>query len=265
MSQQVRGVISRAQGRAGRGHDDRGARPGAGRGGGHGPGLRGLPHRPALPRGRHQRRLPVPARPRGRRHRRAGRRRASPTWPPATSWCSTGGPSAATCRACRRGPAVVLLRHPQRHPEDDPDRRHRAVARRWASARSPRRPWCTPGSAPRSTRPPGPAAVGLLGCGVMAGLGAAMNTGEGDPRRLGRGDRLRRRRRRGDRRCAPWPARRRSSRSTSTPASSTGPASSAPPTPSTPPSQRRRSRRSGQLTGGIGADVVIDAVGRPET
>ena len=39
-----------------------------------GPGLRGVPHRPALPRGRHQRRLPLPARPRGGRRRRVGRR-----------------------------------------------------------------------------------------------------------------------------------------------------------------------------------------------
>ena len=44
------------------------------------------------------------------------------------------------------------------------------------------------------------AAVGLLGCGVMAGIGAAINTGGVDPRQVGRGDRLRRRRRRGDRR-----------------------------------------------------------------
>ena len=98
------------------------------------------------------------------------------------------------------GPALVLLRHPQRHPEDDPGRRHRARPRRWASARSPRRPWSPPGSAPRSTRPPRPAAAGLLGCGVMAGLGAAINTGDVGRGDIGRGHRLRRRRRRRDRR-----------------------------------------------------------------
>ena len=54
------------------------------------------------------------------------------------------------------GPAVVLLRHLQRHPEDDPGGRHRAVTRRWGSARSSRRPWSPPVSAPRSTRPPPP-------------------------------------------------------------------------------------------------------------
>jgi Zn-dependent alcohol dehydrogenase len=32
------------------------------------------------------------------------------------------------CRACRQGQAAVLLRHPQRHAEDDADRRHRALA-----------------------------------------------------------------------------------------------------------------------------------------
>ena len=32
------------------------------------------------------------------------------------------------CRSCRRGRPVVLLRHPQRHPEDDPGRRHPAGA-----------------------------------------------------------------------------------------------------------------------------------------
>ena len=37
-----------------------------------------------------------------------------------------------------------------------------------------------------------PAVAGLLGCGVMAGIGAAINTGGGQPRRHRRGDRLRR-------------------------------------------------------------------------
>ena len=40
-----------------------------------------------------------------------------------------------------------------------------------------------------------PAAVGLLGCGVMAGIGAAINTGAREPRQVRRGDRLRRGRR----------------------------------------------------------------------
>ena len=33
------------------------------------------------------------------------------------------------CRSCRRGRPLVLLRHPQRHAEDDARRRHRALAR----------------------------------------------------------------------------------------------------------------------------------------
>ena len=44
------------------------------------------------------------------------------------------------------------------------------------------------------------AAVGLLGCGVMAGLGAALNTGNVEPRQVRRGDRLRWRRDGRDRR-----------------------------------------------------------------
>ena len=82
------------------------------------------------------------------------------------------------CRSCRAGPAAVLLRHPQRDAEDDPSGRDRARLRRSASVRSPRRRWWQPASARRSTPEPRPEAAGLLGCGVMAGLGAAMFTGE---------------------------------------------------------------------------------------
>ena len=109
-----------------------------------------------------------------------------------------------------------------------------------------------------------PAAVGLLGCGVMAGLGAAINTGDVDPRQVRRGHRLRRRRRGRGRRLRARRCRRRSSRSTSTRRSSSGASGWAPPTPST----RRTTDPVAaiqELTGGYGADVVIDAVGRPET
>ena len=44
-----------------------------------------------------------------------------------------------------------------------------------------------------------PEAAGLLGCGVMAGIGAAMHTGDGRPGRQRRGVRVRRRRRGGRR------------------------------------------------------------------
>ena len=109
-----------------------------------------------------------------------------------------------------------------------------------------------------------PAAVGLLGCGVMAGLGAAINTGDVEPRRLRRRHRLRRRRRRGDRRGARSPARRtiiavdiddrKLEWAAELGATHTVNARS------TDPVEAIRA-----LTGGFGADVVIDAVGRPET
>src|ERR687884_1135656 len=59
-----------------------------------------------------------------------------------------------------------------------------------------------------------------------------------------------------------WPARPRSSGSTSTRASWSGPPISARRTPSTPGDVVEAVRAA---TGGFGADVVIDAVGRPET
>ncbi len=79
------------------------------------------------------------------------------------------------------GSTLVLLLHRQRHPEDDPRRRDSARPRPSGSAPSPKRPWWRPASAPRSTRHARPEAVGLLGCGVMAGLGSAMLTGEVGP------------------------------------------------------------------------------------
>ena len=112
------------QGRAGAAGDDQRARPRPGRGRGAGAGVRRLPHRPALPGGRNQRRLPVPARARGGRGRGVGgrgrhRRRAGRLRRPqlARRLRQLSGLHA------RR--ALVLLRHPQRHPEDDPGGRHR--------------------------------------------------------------------------------------------------------------------------------------------
>ena len=82
------------------------------------------------------------------------------------------------CRACRRGrPWYCFNTHNAGQPMTLA-RRHRRCPRRWASARSWRRRWCTPASARRSTRGCGPTVAGLLGCGVMAGLGAALNTGQ---------------------------------------------------------------------------------------
>lgn len=89
-----------------------------------------------------------------------------------------------------------------------------------------------------------PAVAGLLGCGVMAGIGAAINTGEvgaatRSPSSAVGASATRPSSARG------WPARRRSSRWTSTTASWTRRRRWAPPTPSTParPTRSRRSVR----------------------
>ena len=87
MSQRVKGVIARAKGAPVEVTTIVVPDPGPGEAVVQDPGVRGVPHRPALPRGRHQRRLPVPARPRGRRRSWSRSARASPTSHPATSWC----------------------------------------------------------------------------------------------------------------------------------------------------------------------------------
>ena len=73
--------------------------------------------------------------------------------------------------------AAVLLRHAQRDPEDDARGRHRAVPRarhrRVRREDAGRRRPVHEGRPVRAGRP----SAGLLGCGVMAGLGAAINTG----------------------------------------------------------------------------------------
>ena len=103
-------------GEGGTGHigDDPRARSRAGRGGRRRAGLRRVPHRPALPRGGHQRRLPLPARARGGRRRR-GR------------------------RARRHGPRAGRLRRPQ-------------LARR-SAASADRAGGAGPGTASRPTTP----------------------------------------------------------------------------------------------------------------
>ena len=110
-----------------------------------------------------------------------------------------------------------------------------------------------------------PAAVGLLGCGVMAGLGAAINTGN-----VGRGESVAvigcggvgaaavagvpARRRRHDHRRRP---RRPKKLEWATNLGATHTVNS---TRAATPVEAIQ-----ELTGGFGADVVIDAVGRPET
>ncbi len=109
-----------------------------------------------------------------------------------------------------------------------------------------------------------PAAVGLLGCGVMAGLGAAINTGN-----VGRGESVavigcggvgvgRDRGRGARRRVADHRGRHRRPEARRRRASSARPHTVN--SKETDPVEAIQA-----LTGGFGADVVIDAVGRPET
>ena len=144
------------------------------------------------------------------------------------------------------------------------DRRHRAVA----GARHRRLRRQDPGRrrAVHQGRPVGPAgggrAAGLRGDGRLR---CGDQHRRGDPRRHRGGHRLRRRRRRGHRRRR---ARRRHDdhrRRRGRRASWSGREAFGATHTVNSTDHRRRSRRSRQLTGGFGADVVIEAVGRPET
>ena len=100
------------QGRAG--HDrDRSSSPiPVRRGGRPDPGVRGLSHRPALPRRRHQRRVPVPARPRGGRRGRDRRRRCHDVSPGdfvILNWravCGSAGRAAGASRGTASPPTT---------------------------------------------------------------------------------------------------------------------------------------------------------------
>ena len=80
------------------------------------------------------------------------------------------------CRSCRRGRAVVLLQHAQRDPEDDARRRYRALPALGIGAFA-EKTLVAAGQATKVDANASATAAGLLGCGVMAGLGAAMLTG----------------------------------------------------------------------------------------
>ena len=99
------------------------------------------------------------------------------------------------------GPALVLLRHAQRHAEDDARRRGRCRRRSGIGAFA-EKTLVAAGQCTKVSSAVKPEVAGLLGCGVMAGLGAAMHTGEVGPGRLGGRVRLRRRGRRRHRRRA---------------------------------------------------------------
>ena len=161
-------------------------------------------------------------------------------------------------------PPLVLLRHPQRPPEDDADRTARSCRPALGIGAFAEKTLVAAGQCTKVDPPAAPAggrAAGLRGDGRHRRRDQHRRR---RPRRLGRGHRLRRRRRRGRGRARGWPARRRSSRWTSTTGSWRPPAPWAPPTPSTrAPTDPVEAIR--ELTGGFGADVVIEAVGRPET
>jgi hypothetical protein len=149
--------------------------PGAARGGGEGGDLRGLPHRPALPRGRHQRRVPLPARPRGRRAGRDRRRRGDDVAPGRPGGAGLAAPVRRLPGLPAR-PALVLLRQPAPGLADDAAGRHAAVARASGSGAFAEKTLVGRGRLHQGRRARRPAAAGLLGCGVMAGWGAAVNT-----------------------------------------------------------------------------------------
>ena len=75
------------------------------------------------------------------------------------------------------GPTLVLLLDAQRHPEDDADRRHPALPALGIGAFADKT-LVAAGQCTKVNPAARPEAVGLLGCGVMAGLGAAMFTGQ---------------------------------------------------------------------------------------
>ena len=264
MAQQVRGVVAPGKGEPVRIETIVVPDPGPGEAVVRGAGVRGLPHRPALPRGRHQRRLPVPARPRGRRA--SSRRSATGVTEVAPgdfvilNWRAVCG----ECRACLRGrPWYCFDTHNatqkmtlERRHRALPGPRHRRVRREDARRRRPvhqgrpggaaggRRPARLRRDGRASARRSTPAASAAATRSPSSAAAASAT-----PRSPAPG----------------WPARRRSSPSTST----TAKLETAPRVRRHPHRQRRRTtdpvEAIRELTGGFGADVVIEAVGRPET
>ena len=168
------------------------------------------------------------------------------------------------CRACNRGePWYCFATHnaTQKMTLEDgtelsPGAGHRRLRREDAGRRRP----------VHEGRPVGP-----RGRGRPARLRRDGRPRRGDqhrqrqPRQVGRRHRLRRRRRRRDRRLGAGRAPARSSPSTSTTEKLEGAKKPRRHRTRSTAGAPTRSRRSRQLTGGFGADVVIDAVGRPET
>ena len=173
MTQRVRGVISGP--RASRSNSSTSSsRPRPGRGGRRRAGLRCLPHRPHLPRGGINDDYPFLL-----GHGAAGVVEAVGEGVTAVApgdfvilnWRAVCG----QCRACKRGRpwyCFATFNAEQKMTLTDGTE----LTPPWASARSPTRPWFA-GAVHQSRSGSRPAVAGLLGCGVMAGIGAAINTG----------------------------------------------------------------------------------------
>ena len=153
---------------------------------------------------------------RGRGGRRGRHRASRPGDFVILNWRAVCG----QCRACRRGRPWYCFNTHNATQKMTLERRHASSRPALGIGAFAEKTLVAAGQCTKVDPAAPPAVAGLLGCGVMAGLGAAINTGGVDPRRHGGRHRLRRRRRRGHRRVAGWPAPRRSSRSTSTTGSS---------------------------------------------
>ena len=229
-----------------------------------GAGVRGVPHRPALPRGRHQRRLPVPARPRGRRRRRGGRATTSPSVAPGDfvvlNWRAVCG----DCRACKRGePWYCFATHNATQKmtlEDGTELSPALGIGAFAEKTLVAAGQCT--KVDPSARP---AAVGPARLRRDGRPRRGDQHRRRDPRQVRGGDRLRRRRGgrgRGLRAGRGLDDHRRRHRRQE---ARGGQEAGRHPHGRTAPDERPGRGDPGRCTGGNGADVVIDAVGRPET
>ena len=176
---EVRGVVARSKGEPVGIETVLRARPRPGRGAGQDPGLRRLPHRPPLPGRRDQRRLPLPPRPRGgrvgrgrrrRRHRRGAWRLRDPQL--------AGG--VRPCRSCRRGkPWYCFATHNATQKMTLAD--GTVLSPALGIGAFAEKTLVAAGQCTKVDPTAPPTAAGLLGCGVMAGLGAAINTGGVEP------------------------------------------------------------------------------------
>ena len=176
MSVKVKGVVARAKGAPVTLETVIVPDPGPGEARREGPGLRGVPHRPALPRGRRS---------------TTSSRSCSATRPPASS--SRSAPDVTDvapgdyvilnwravcgdCRACRRGRpqyCFATFNATQKMTLEDGTELSPALG----IGAFVEKTLVAAGQCTKVDPAAPPEVAGLLGCGVMAGLGAAINTG----------------------------------------------------------------------------------------